>query len=92
MKAKVNSEEELHQMAADLFHVLVNLRHYTKRWKEHYGANNNNVKIMWEEKADLLIEKLIYNERETNEEDKESSRIAYNGEAKKGNGESLQKT
>jgi len=59
MKVKANSEEELHQMAADLFHVLFNLRYYTKRWKEQYGANNNNVKIAWEEKADLLIEKLI---------------------------------
>ena len=64
MKVKANSEEELHQMAADLFHVLFNLRYYTKRWKEQYGANNNNVKIAWEEKADLLIEKLIKKEEE----------------------------
>ena len=43
--------EELRQLA----NLLMNLRHSTKHWEEHYGALPRNTKKYWEKKADIWI-------------------------------------
>lgn len=58
MPIKINNENELLETAKELAHVLVNLRHWTKKWEETYGAEYKNAKKRWEKKADELIKKL----------------------------------
>lgn len=43
--------EELRQIA----NLLMNLRHSTKYWEEHYGAKPKISKKYWEKKADTWI-------------------------------------
>lgn len=58
MNIKINSEEELIQLAANAVHILANLRRTTKEWNEHFGAPRRERKQYWEGKADELIQQL----------------------------------
>ena len=58
MPIKIKDENELHEIAKELAHVLTNLRYWTKHWEETYGAFARNTKKRWEKKADELIIKL----------------------------------
>lgn len=40
---------------AEVSHILINLRHATKEWMEHYGAYTRTNKIYWENKADTWL-------------------------------------
>lgn len=41
----------------ELTHIVINLRHYTKLWDEHYGSRLKDSKKLWEANADTWIEK-----------------------------------
>jgi hypothetical protein len=41
----------------ELAHILLNLRHHTRRWDEHFGSVNKDNKKRWEAAADRWIEK-----------------------------------
>jgi len=58
MHLKIESEEELVNIFKELMHLSVNMRHWQKEWKEHYGAANRLAKEKWEERMDKFIEKL----------------------------------
>lgn len=58
MTIKITSEEELKQVAAELLHVMVNLRHYSKAWHEYHGGALLATKKTWEIRADELLKKL----------------------------------
>lgn len=58
MNIKINSEQELINVAQEGLHILNNLRHWTKLWNAHHGADLRERKQYWEEKADLFLEKL----------------------------------
>ena len=63
MNLIVKSEEELLEMASELWHTLVNLRHHTRRWEEEHGSVLLATKKKCERKADDLIVK--YNIQKT---------------------------
>lgn len=50
--------------------ILKKLRHYKKKWDEHYGHNNRKALSDWEEKADHFLSTLniqtINDEQEIN--------------------------
>jgi len=58
MIVKINSEEELIQVAEELIHVITNLRKFTLLWEKNYGVVLKQQKKYYEKKADELIEKL----------------------------------
>lgn len=58
VKVTVKSEEELVALTKKLLHILINLRHRTAIWNEHYGAKNLHEKKRWEQRADELIQEL----------------------------------
>jgi hypothetical protein len=58
MKIKIETDDELKKIAEELLHILVNLRHSTKLWSEHYGAELSNKKKRWERVADEFLQKL----------------------------------
>lgn len=58
MHLKIDSEEELVSAFKELMHISVNMRHWQKEWKEHYGAENRNTKEKWEKRMDEFHEKL----------------------------------
>lgn len=58
MRIKVDSEEELLKVAQEALHLLVNMRHYQKRWHTEFGAILKNRKKEWEDKADTFLERL----------------------------------
>lgn len=58
MRVKVSDEEELVELSRELLHILVNLRHFTIIWGEHFGGTNLVNKKRWERRADELLEKL----------------------------------
>lgn len=49
---------------AELAHIMLNLRQYTRRYDTHFGYDNRNNKRRWEEKADQWIAR--HQVRETN--------------------------
>lgn len=58
MKIKIDSEQELIDVAQDALHVLANLRKFTKLWEESHGVQLKARKKYYEQKADDLIERL----------------------------------
>ena len=56
--AIVTGEENLKKAFEDLFHVLVNLRFWTKDFEEKYGVSAKKLKKDWEARADKLIDDL----------------------------------
>lgn len=58
MKIKIETQDELKKVAEELLHILVNLRHSTKLWNQHYGAEFSNKKKRWEQAADNFLHKL----------------------------------
>lgn len=58
MKVIIKNEEELVKVAAELIHVLANLRKFTKLWNETHGVELKSRKKYYEDKADQLIERL----------------------------------
>jgi hypothetical protein len=58
MHIKVNSEEELLQIAKELLHFSYNCRFWQKEWQEHHGGRLLEAKRKWEEKLDELHERL----------------------------------
>lgn len=58
MKVKVTSEEELEKVAAELIHVLANLRKFTRLWETTHGVELKRNKKYYEGKADELIQRL----------------------------------
>lgn len=58
MHIKVNSEDELKEIAATLIHISVNLRESERQWHEHHGATLLNKKKYWEKKMDDYLEGL----------------------------------
>lgn len=56
MIVKINSEEELIKVTAELIHVLANLRKFTVLWESHYGVALKQKKKYYEKRADELIE------------------------------------
>lgn len=58
VKVKISSEERLEQVAAELIHVLANLRKFTKLWEATHGVQLKERKKFYEERADELIKTL----------------------------------
>lgn len=58
MRIKLQDEQELFEVCATLLHTLVNVRHSSKKWHEHYGAKLLNTKTYWENRADELLQRL----------------------------------
>lgn len=58
MHIKINSEEELKEIAATLLHLSVNMRHWQEQWHQHHGAVLLNKKKEWEKRMDEYLEKL----------------------------------
>lgn len=58
MKIKIESEDELMEVAKEALHLLVNIRHYTKAWEETHGAELKNRKKHFEGRADEFLKKL----------------------------------
>lgn len=58
MKIKITSEEELEKVAAELIHILANLRKFTRLWEESHGVELKRYKKYYEAKSDELIKKL----------------------------------
>jgi predicted alpha/beta hydrolase family esterase len=58
MHIKVESEEELKEIAATLLHLSVNMRHWQQQWQEHHGSVLLNKKRDWEERMDEYLKKL----------------------------------
>jgi hypothetical protein len=58
MVIKINSEEELLNVDAELIHVIANLRKFTKLWEETHGVELKRNKKYYELKADELIARL----------------------------------
>jgi hypothetical protein len=57
MHLKIESEDELKDIAAKLLHHLVNLRHAQNEWYEDRGSEKLRKKHYWERKVDdLLVE------------------------------------
>ena len=50
-KVKEYSREKLTELAV----ISYNLRAYTKRWNEHFGAQNRTEMKLWESKMDKWI-------------------------------------
>lgn len=57
MRVKLNSEEELVNMARELLHVMVNLRHWSTKWEQEYGSDLLAAKKKWERKSDDILAK-----------------------------------
>jgi hypothetical protein len=51
------TDEEVKEELIELAYIMTGLRESTKKWKEHYGADNRNTMQRWEEKADAWINK-----------------------------------
>lgn len=51
----VNTVEELEQLAAEMLHIMVNMRHAQNYWQEHYGSLAKRRKDHWQQKADDLL-------------------------------------
>ena len=64
MTVKIASQQELYDMAAQLLHIMFNLRHYEEKLKEQGGGFElrNRVKD-WQRRADELLER--YNVEKT---------------------------
>lgn len=58
VKVTVKTEEELVELTRRLLHIMINLRHWTAIWNEHYGTKNLHEKKKWEKRADELIQEL----------------------------------
>lgn len=58
MKIKIESEDELLEVAKEALHLLVNLRHYTKEWETAHGAELKTRKKHFEGRADEFLQKL----------------------------------
>lgn len=54
--------------AAELSHILLNLRYWSKTWHENFGHSNRERKEHWEKKADKWIEE--HTKKETIDNDK----------------------
>jgi hypothetical protein len=67
MIVKINSEQELFDLAEELLRIITNLRHYTKLWEESYGVVLRDRKKCWEDRADKLIATLQIQELTRNE-------------------------
>lgn len=55
MRIRIESEEELLQLAKKLLHCSVNLRFWQKEWNEKHGGNLLEKKKFWEKKMDDLL-------------------------------------
>jgi hypothetical protein len=58
MDILVKNNVELMELAREALHILVNVRHHTKYWDEHYGALAKTAKKKWEARADDFLERL----------------------------------
>jgi hypothetical protein len=58
MHIKVNSEEELKEIAATLLHISVNLRHWQQKWHEEHGSRALERRHYWENKLDDYLAQL----------------------------------
>lgn len=58
IKVKINTEEELKEFAEEAIRIMVNLRYWTKRWSVEYGSMTKDKKVLWERKADELLQKM----------------------------------
>lgn len=54
--AVIIGEENLQKAFEDLWHVMINLREYTKEYEHRYGSVAKSYKKYWAGKADKLIE------------------------------------
>lgn len=55
MKIKIESEEELLQVASEAIHVLTNLRYWTMEWEREHGSELRSYKKHFEKRADQLL-------------------------------------
>lgn len=58
MRIRIESEEELLELARKLLHCGVNLRYWTKEWNKKHGGILLERKKYWEKKMDDLLEEL----------------------------------
>jgi hypothetical protein len=58
IRARISGKKDLEKAAADLFHVLVNLRHWEKKWKDDGGGMSGERMRAWQKRADDLIQDL----------------------------------
>lgn len=58
MHIKIESEEELKEIAATLLHLAFNTRYWQKEWHEHHGGKLLHAKKRWEQSLDKYLEKL----------------------------------
>lgn len=56
------------QALAELAHITLNLRHYTKRFDTHFGYDNRLRKRHWEARADQWMSKHIVNDKTETDE------------------------
>lgn len=61
---KVESEEELVQLTAELIHIMINLRFHQKYWHEHFGHQAKTNREKWELKADALLRRMNFTEHD----------------------------
>lgn len=50
-----NKTEDFEQLARIAF----NLRHFTKKYKEYFGAENRKAMVLWEERMDSFLGKNV---------------------------------
>lgn len=52
---KVESEEELVELAEEMLHIITNLRYWSKEWSSKYGVDAKRRMKYWEARADELL-------------------------------------
>jgi hypothetical protein len=52
---RIRDEKELTTKFSELAHIALNLRFWTRYWKEHYGSDARAKKNLWENKMDSWL-------------------------------------
>lgn len=68
MKIKIESEQDLINIAEEAIKIIANLRKFTKLWKETYGVELKQRKKCWEDIADKFVDSLPIEELKRNEQ------------------------
>lgn len=58
MRIIVHSEDELYEIARNLLHISVNIRHWQKEWNEKHGGVLLERKKHWENRMDEYLKEL----------------------------------
>lgn len=78
-KLTTNKAEDFEKLAKIAF----NLRHFSRIWKEHFGATNRNAMVLWESKMDEFLAKNVEIIPEEEPEDEIVEKWEYENPLKK---------